>query len=413
MPRAVFFSVPAHGHVNPSLPLVAELTRRGHDVIYFTTGAYRQRIEAAGASVEIYTGVEDDYFEANGLNGTEPQKAAQILLRTSKAVLPELLSAVDRLNPDYILYDCMCPWGYYIAQITGLPSVSSFSLQPLTLRALADLRMLRLFLPAFVKGSREFRMAGRIAKDLGKQYSVKPLDTLQILNVPGDVSISYTSSAYIPYAAALPEGFHLVGWTLQENPSDEPFAHTSGRPLIYVSLGTVSNENEGFYRLCIDAFRGAPYDVLISTGGRFSPEHFGPLPDNVTVKSWVPQAAVLRQAALFITHGGLNSIHDGLYCGLPRLIVPQQVEQTVNGLRVIDLRAGLMLKQAAMSVSALRASADRLLSEPAFKAAAVRVGDSLRTAGGPARAVDAIEALLRTRQGQAGLQPVTGGRTAH
>lgn len=32
MPKALFFSIPAHGHVNPSLPLVAELVRRGRQL---------------------------------------------------------------------------------------------------------------------------------------------------------------------------------------------------------------------------------------------------------------------------------------------------------------------------------------------------------------------------------------------
>lgn len=31
-PTALFFNIPGHGHVNPSLPLVAELTNRGHQI---------------------------------------------------------------------------------------------------------------------------------------------------------------------------------------------------------------------------------------------------------------------------------------------------------------------------------------------------------------------------------------------
>ena len=30
-----FFCIPAHGHVNPTLPVVRELTRRGHSVRYY------------------------------------------------------------------------------------------------------------------------------------------------------------------------------------------------------------------------------------------------------------------------------------------------------------------------------------------------------------------------------------------
>jgi len=44
-----FFSIPAHGHVNPTLPVVSELVSRGHAVRYYETPEFRERIEAAGA----------------------------------------------------------------------------------------------------------------------------------------------------------------------------------------------------------------------------------------------------------------------------------------------------------------------------------------------------------------------------
>ena len=45
-----------HGRVNPTLPVVAELVRRGHSVSYHTSPAFRAEIEAAGATVHLYPG---------------------------------------------------------------------------------------------------------------------------------------------------------------------------------------------------------------------------------------------------------------------------------------------------------------------------------------------------------------------
>ena len=53
MAKSVFFNIPAHGHVNPTLPLVQELLRRGESVIYYVTEEFRPKIEAAGGTVEI------------------------------------------------------------------------------------------------------------------------------------------------------------------------------------------------------------------------------------------------------------------------------------------------------------------------------------------------------------------------
>lgn len=44
-----FFCIPAHGHTNPTLAVVRELTARGHAVRYYTTEAFRAKVEAAGA----------------------------------------------------------------------------------------------------------------------------------------------------------------------------------------------------------------------------------------------------------------------------------------------------------------------------------------------------------------------------
>lgn len=398
MPSAIFFNVPAHGHINPSLPLVAELTRRGHAIVYLTTESFRARVEATGARVRIYQGIGDDYFGGPGLDGSQPQYAARALLATTQAILPELLEAIGQTRPDYALYDSMCPWGYFAARIAKLPSVSSASLLPLSPRMLRDWRVMRLALPMLVGGLGHAREAGRLSRALAEQYRVPPLGMMSFLNVPADLVISYSSAAYVPYAESLPGNVRLTGWTLEDKTDAAGFVHEGEGPLIYASLGTLINANPQFYRACIAAFAGSARTLLISTGGRFQPDQFGTLPPNVTLRSWVPQAQVLRQASLFITHGGLNSLHDGLYCGLPLLIVPQQAEQTVNGLRVVQLGAGLMIPKDKVTPDALRAAADRLLGEPRFAAEARRIGESFRAAGGVSRAADEIEALLASRK---------------
>ena len=104
---------------------------------------------------------------------------------------------------------------------------------------------------------------------------------------------------------------------------------------------------------------------------------------------------VLKHASLFISHGGLNSIHDSLYLGVPLLLVPRQAEQTLNALRVVELGAGLTLKKEQVNPQTIHNHATRLLAEPQFKVEANRIGHTLRAAGGATRAADEIEAMLK------------------
>jgi MGT family glycosyltransferase len=217
-----------------------------------------------------------------------------------------------------------------------------------------------------------------------------------ILNATGDLAISYTSSYFQPHADQVSKSIRFVGWAVDETQAEIPdwFAKIQGRKLIYVSLGTLISNNPTFFKACIDAFRDTDYFVVMSTGNRISPESFDSVPDNIVIQSWVPQIFVLKRASLFVTHAGLNSVHDGLYLGVPLLLVPQQAEQTFTAMRVAELGAGLILTKAQTAPEAIRVSARRLLGEPSFKQEAEHIAASLHTGGGIPRAVDEIEQLL-------------------
>jgi UDP:flavonoid glycosyltransferase YjiC (YdhE family) len=97
--------------------------------------------------------------------------------------------------------------------------------------------------------------------------------------------------------------------------------------------------------------------------------------------------------ALFVTHGGMNSVHEGLYYDVPLVLAPQQTEQRVVSLRVEALGAGVMLRR--QGPKTIREAAERVLGDGRFREEARRVGESLREAGGHCRAADEIEALRR------------------
>ena len=49
MSRIAFFSIPAHGHTNPTVEVVRTLVARGHQVRYYSFEEFRGRLEGAGA----------------------------------------------------------------------------------------------------------------------------------------------------------------------------------------------------------------------------------------------------------------------------------------------------------------------------------------------------------------------------
>ena len=401
MPKALFFNVPAHGHVIPSLPLVIELVQRGHEIIYYLTESFRPRVEATGAVFRPYLRIPDDYFGGDGLDGSRPMFAAQHLITTTAEILPELIQIAQAEKPDYILFDGMCPWGQLVPRILGIPAVASLSLPPIgSIRSLMNWQAMRAIVSMMMKDFGAGQTANRRARDIARQYNVPSLGMMDIMNGLGDLSISYTSSYFQAYADSVSPTVRFVGRVLDETPPDHSFSFEAAaqRRIIYISLGSLINENVSFFRACIEAFSGADEYVIMSTGRGIRPEALGTLPENIAIYEWVPQTDILKRAALFITHGGFGSVSDGLYFGLPLLLVPQQDEQTFTALRVVELGAGLMLRKTQLTAQAIRESAQKLLNDPTFKQQSAYIGNTFREAGGVSRAADEIEALLSRQQ---------------
>jgi MGT family glycosyltransferase len=124
----------------------------------------------------------------------------------------------------------------------------------------------------------------------------------------------------------------------------------------------------------------------------------------------VPQPEVLARAALFVTHGGVNSVNEALYAGVPMLVVPQGADQPLVASHVVELGAGLSIRTEDVNVEVVRALAQRLLDEPRFRAAASTLQVAQRQAGGYPRAADELERYLQqtgrvTQPGSADLPP--------
>ena len=49
MSKGLFISLPAHGHINPTIGLVSELAKKGDEIVYITAEEFRDKFEKVGA----------------------------------------------------------------------------------------------------------------------------------------------------------------------------------------------------------------------------------------------------------------------------------------------------------------------------------------------------------------------------
>ncbi len=170
-----------------------------------------------------------------------------------------------------------------------------------------------------------------------------------------------------------------------------------GNKLVYVSFGTIANERADFYKKCISAFSKPGFDVLISIGEKTDERSLGRVPYNITVKRSVPQTEVLRQADLFISHGGMNSVSESLYFGVPLLVFPQQTEEEMVAGRVEELGAGIVIPDDAGPEGIFELS-KCVFENKSFYENARKIGETLKASGGYKAGVRAVMDYVYDRE---------------
>ena len=403
MSKIIFFNLPGHGHVNPTLPVVTELVRLGHHLIYYNSEDFREKIELTGAEFRPYP-------EPN----PTPEKVAALveslvnvtvfLFGESDRLLPFLLAELEREQPDLVIYDSITLWGMQAAHLMNLPTMSSISTfvqeDVGTIFQWRDYaHIIRHALPLMPK---LIKRRKRLVETYGK--GVFPYK--DVFPCVGQTNIVYTSREFQPETPFVNDSFHFVGpsinaearvavdfpWELLEN----------GRSKVYISLGTIHNQDVGFYKTAFATFADHPAQFILSAGPRTDMQALGEIPENFIVRPFVPQLELLPKMDVFITHGGMNSVNEGLYFGVPLVAIPNHLEQTLNARMVEKNGAGIVLGDrppyGRFRPEDLRQAVDELLQNTRYQQEAERLGDSFRAAGGYKTAVNHILSRLETTE---------------
>lgn len=385
MARALLVNFSGEGHVNPTLGLVEELIRRGEEVVYVGGESFRERIEKTGVD---FRGYKESTFMADYprfQSNRKQEKMREVfpkMLDFLERVTPEILEEVKEERFDYCLYDMMFIPGMIIAQVLGLPRIvfsTTFVWKEIP-------RSGRDRTSGLLEGMKKLiqKMANRYGIDLD------PDDFPSF----GDMTLVFTSRYFQPNADTFDDSVKFVGPLIAPRKDceklDVPLSEHGDRRVIYISMGTVVNYQVELYRKCIEAFRDRDATVILSIGQHTPMEELNEIPDNFIVRRYVPQLEVLKNADLFITHGGMNSTNEGLYYGVPLLVIPMVNDQPLVAGRVKELGAGIVLEPSTVTPAVLKDSVERIWSNPRFAQNSRLIGETLREAGGYRRAVDEI-----------------------
>jgi UDP:flavonoid glycosyltransferase YjiC (YdhE family) len=113
----------------------------------------------------------------------------------------------------------------------------------------------------------------------------------------------------------------------------------------------------------------------------------------VRVVDKAPQLAVLSRADVMLTHGGLGSIKESLYFGVPMLVFPLRFDQEANARRVHDRGLGVHIGRRDRTVEGIGRVLDEIAANPAYRERVKAVSIAMRALQSKAEATDFFTSL--------------------
>ena len=381
MARGLFLNTArTHGHVNPTIGLVKELVKRGDEVVYVSSAEFKEKLEKAGAKYVTFHAEELEQPE--DMKEFNMNKVLNAFKKTNELVIEAAMEESGTF--DYLVYD------------EGI-KISKVFLEKFNIKRVIALST------AFAMNSEIFREVANNFKigDTVITPDEKTLSNIEkqfIGNEYADLNIVFTSKYYQPYGEEFDDNkYKFVGPSITNRQEVDEFKieNPDNKKLVFISLGTIANKNIKFYKDCFEAL-GSRNDLIavMSIGKKIDVKDLGEIPENFRVYNYVPQLEVLEQVDLFITHGGMNSSSEGLYNGLPLVVVPQMGDQFVVAKRVEEFGAGIELREN-VEANNISEAVNKILSNNSYKENAQKIAKSLRESGGYKKAVDYIHQIIK------------------
>ncbi|GAB3684364.1 macrolide family glycosyltransferase [Saccharopolyspora tripterygii] len=383
--HVLFASIPAHGHVNPGLGLVAELVARGHRVSYATTDEFAPQVAETGAEPVRYESLLPGTSGALRPEWPDDEVEAQhLFLDETELVVPQIERAFASDRPDLIVYDVAAFPALVLSEKWQVPRIQ-----------LSPTHVYSPGIEQVLGGQQEDAPEKAAVRARYDRYFAEQGTDLSF----EDIGVPVRAIVAIPrkfqyFGESAEESFEFVGPMLSQRAFQGTWSPPDDRPVVVISLGSAYNDRLDFYRRCVAAFGGTDQHVVLAVGRDVDPADLADAPGNVEVHQWIPQLQVLSHADAFITHAGMGGVMEGMFHGVPLIAAPQAAEQFANAARIEELDLGVQIDSGSVTPEQLREALAEVTSNPRILRHVAEMRREIEESGGLARAVARIESLL-------------------
>lgn len=383
----------AAGHVLASLPLVAELVKKGNRVTYFTVPRYKKMVDATGADYrEVRSALTKDGQADRDIATDMMAELPLRFLSEGAATIESIMEVLRQDKPEAVIVDALAIAGRLAAAELKVPVIMLF-----TSFAANDKFSLCRHWPVYPDTNPARARAKALAAELSDKYGTPAYDVHGIFEGKGDLNIVTQPASFHPAAETFDDSFVFAGPQIMKRVDSGAWEAPEGdAPLVYTSLGTLFNAWPEFYHILYGVVKDMDLRLVSSVGSTLKKEEIGEIPANVKIFPFLPQLEVLENADFFITHAGIGSVMEAAYYGVPMLAIPQMDEQAFTASCMVKAGLGIVIPKEGLTPEKLKTGIQELIGNPVYKKNAEKMSAELQTLGG-AYAADRIMEFMAGR----------------
>ena len=278
-----------------------------------------------------------------------------------------------RLGVPFAVFGIHCPvWNM---RIPDNPSYVPTVLSPFTDTMTFTQRLIN---TVFHVGFMFFNSGGH--EEVGKYAPDKPV--VGYGDILANISLCLTlRQAMVDYPKANPPNVIPIGSMMARSGTPLPhhyqhFMDDAPHGVIYLSFGS---QPMAFPPEFTEKLREVLCQVKQKVIWREPHVDKGSVCDNVMVVDWAPQVSILAHPAcrVFITHGGMNSLLEAAYHGVPLIAFPFALDQNFNAVLISGKGYGLRMNIATFTPEELLNAIDTIL-QGGFKEKMAAVSETFR-----------------------------------
>jgi zeaxanthin glucosyltransferase len=409
---------PSHGHLNPCIVLGKELKNRMNSVTFFNVIDCKEKVENAGLNFSV---IGEECYQKGAIHSLcsslGQSSEYEILmnwnnffLNLAQNTVEELKNIIIDSKVDILIIDQIDIIGGTIADYLNIPFITVCNAlhtnaepsvpPPFTSLAYDNSEFGKKFnkcvighVQQYFKPVRDFINTYRAKWSLplfeGGQNPFYSSSLAQITQVPEILDFPRTElEPHFHYTAPFRD-------ELEEDKIDFPYHLLDGRPIIYISLGTLVNHRKEIFNAIAEGCLKFDYQLIIVTTTQ-SVDNFLDLPGNPLLLQFVPQNKVLKMAKLLITHAGANTVLDAVLNAVPIIAIPISLDQPGCAERIKWHKIGEVIPIKLLSAEKVEEAVSKVLASSEYQKNINKMQAAIMHKNGTIEACDIIEEVAES-----------------